>query len=330
MFEQDCFITSLFLLCIFNGFLSHPLVAGVIPLGSKLSVIDNDCWVSSNVDFAIEFFNTSDEPNQYSVGIRFNSKSLPYSQQKLVWVTGNHQPVGNKSYFQLTLEGELVLFDPLQGVATWNSGTGNIFVVSAALHNNGNLVLKDRKQNIIWQSFDHPSDTLLPGQTFYAYAELLPTPKIPMSSPYRLYMKSSGHLQLQWFGNITYWRSEIPSASSNLTASLTTSGALQILDQSSKPIWSVFGEDHNDSVNYRFLKLDVDGNLRFYSWIEASQSWRTVWQTVENQCKVFAICGRGGICVLTASGSADCLCPFEKTLMIQLSRVVCSNVNICA
>ncbi|KAE9591194.1 putative non-specific serine/threonine protein kinase [Lupinus albus] len=291
MFEQECFITSLFLLCVFNGFLLHPLVAGVIiPLGSKLSVIDNDRWVSSNGDFALEFLNISDDTELYNVGIRFNSESIPYSQQKVVWVAGDYSQVGNKSYFQLTLEGDLVLFDPLQGGVRWNSGTVNKSVFSAALHDNGNLVLKDRNQNIIWKSFDHQTDTLLPGQTFYPYRELS-TRKSPMSlsSPYSLNMNASGHLLLQWFSNITYWRSKNPSASSNLTASLNTSGAFQILDRSSKPVWSVFGEDYNNSVKYRFLKLDVDGNLRLYSWIEASQLWRSVWQAVENQCEVLLI-----------------------------------------
>ncbi|CAL0326647.1 unnamed protein product [Lupinus luteus] len=310
--EFLCLLMVPSLLCIFIGFLLHPVVAALIPLGSKLSVLDNDYWVSSNGDFVIGFFNISDEPDQYSVGIRFNSKSIPYSQQKVVWVAGAHVTVGNISYFQLTLDGELVLFDSLQGVTTWTSGTGNRSVVSASLHDNGNFALIDGEQNIVWQSFDTPSDTLLPGQTFSAYQLLRPASKNPISSYYSLYMNASSYLQLRWKSNITYWVSENPSAS-NLTASLTTSGALQLVDQSFKPVWSVFGDDHNDSVKYRFLKLDADGNLRLYSWIEASQSWRSVWQAVENQCKVFATCGERGICVLTASGSADCLCPFEKT-----------------
>ncbi|CAL0309552.1 unnamed protein product [Lupinus luteus] len=79
-------------------------------------------------------------------------------------------------------------------------------------------------------------------------------------SLYRLYMKAS--LKLQWSGDITYRRTEIFSTFSNCTASHITSGALQIVDQSSKPVWSMFEEDCNDSVNYRFLKQDVDDNLR--------------------------------------------------------------------
>ncbi|PNX94208.1 G-type lectin S-receptor-like serine/threonine-protein kinase [Trifolium pratense] len=312
MLQKECLLRLGLLLCVSFGFLLHPVVTAVIPLGSKLSVVDNDCWVSSNGDFAFGFFNITDEPNQFSVGIRFNSKSIPYSQQTLVWIAGAHVKVSNMSYFQLTPQGELVLFDYLHGVTGWSSQTGNRSVVSAALHDNGNLVLMDAKQNVIWQSFDTPSDTLLPGQSLSVYETLRASTKDPQNSYYSLYLNASGRLQLRWESSVVYWTSESPSAA-NLTAFLTTDGSLQLRDQKFKTVWSVFGEDHNDSVSYRFLRLDLDGNLRLYSWTEASQSWRSVWQAVENQCKVFDTCGKRGVCVFNASGSAECRCPFKVT-----------------
>lgn len=312
MFEQKCPFRSSLLLCVFVGFLLHPVVSAVIPLGSKLSAVDNKYWVSSNGDFVFGFFNISDDPNLFCAGIRFNSKSIPYDQQTVVWVAGANDKVSNRSYFELTDEGELILFDYVQGFI-WRSQTDNRAVVSAALHDNGNLVLIDTEQNIIWQSFDTPTDTLLPGQSLSVYQTLRPLTKNPVASYYTLSMNASGQLQLCWERNIIYWTSESPSSASNLTAFLTTGGAFQLRDQSLKAVWSVFGEDHNDSVNYRFLRLDVDGNLRLYSWIKASQTWRSVWQAVENQCKVFATCGQRGVCVFTASGSTDCRCPFEVT-----------------
>ncbi|KAI5383105.1 hypothetical protein KIW84_070493 [Lathyrus oleraceus] len=71
--------------------------------------------------------------------------------------------------------------------------------------------------------------------------------------------------------------------------------------------------------------------------MEDSQSWRSVWQAVDNQCKVFATCGERGVCVFNASGSAECRCPF-KTIETNKCLVpnkqdcasVCSNVNSCA
>ncbi|XP_027366365.1 G-type lectin S-receptor-like serine/threonine-protein kinase SD3-1 [Abrus precatorius] len=311
--QEGCLLRSPFLLCISIGFLMyHSVVEAEIPLGSKLSVVDNDYWVSSNGDFAFGFFNISDQSKQFSVGIRFNSNSIPYSQQTVVWVAGAQVTVGNMSYFELTQEGELVLFDSSQEVSVWTSETRHRSVVSAALLDSGNLVLMDKGKNIIWQSFDTPSDTLLPGQSLYANSLLRAASKNSKSSYYSLHMNASGHLELHWESNVIYWTSESPSVS-NLSAFLTTSGALELRDQSLKPVWSVFGEDHNDSVKYRYLRLHVDGNLRLYSWVESLGSWRSVWQAVENQCKVFATCGQLGVCVFDASGSVDCKCPFEAT-----------------
>ncbi|KAA8517050.1 hypothetical protein F0562_017132 [Nyssa sinensis] len=270
-------------------------------------------WVSSNGDFAIGFFNRLD---QYSVGIRFNSDSIPISKQTVVWVAGADLMVGNKSYFQLTQNGELVLFDSTKGVIAWTSKTRNSSVASAVLLDNGNLALLNKKKDIVWQSFDTPSDTLLPGQNLSVHQMLRAASKNSVSSYYSLCMDVSGQLQLRWESNKTYWISGSPSQSI-LRVMLSSEGSLHLLDQRSKSVWSVFGEDHNDSdVKFRFLRLDVDGNLRLYSWheVEASRSWRSVWQAVGNQCNVFATCDLCGICVFNASGSPVCRCPFTSTM----------------
>ncbi|KAG8648879.1 G-type lectin S-receptor-like serine/threonine-protein kinase SD3-1 isoform X2 [Manihot esculenta] len=280
--------------------------------GSKLSVEENNSWVSPNGDFSIGFFNLADEPNHYSVGIHFNSESILVSEQIVVWVAGAEIAVGNKSYFQLSQTGELVLVDSMKGVTVWTSETSQSAVVSARLCDDGNLVLLDKMGAVVWQSFDNPCDTLLPGQKLSVHKTLRAASKNSVSSYYSLYMNASGQLQLKWESNVVYWTGGSPSVS-NLSAVLTSGGILQLVDQNLVPMWSVFGEDHNDRVNFRLLRLDVDGNLRMYSWEDASKSWKSVWQAVENQCNVFATCGQHGICIFNASGSPECQCPFKMT-----------------
>ncbi|CAK7342526.1 unnamed protein product [Dovyalis caffra] len=313
MLEQGKFLfKSPFLLCVFfSSFVFHVVVSH-IPLGSKLSVEENNLWVSPSGDFAIGFVNHSDQPNQYSVGIRFNSKSIPVPKQTVVWVAGANVAVGNMSYFQLSQNGELVLVDSLKGVTLWTSNTRQLAVVLALLRDDGNLVLLNRKKEVVWQSFDNPSDTLLPGQNLPVHKTLRAASTSSVSSYYSLYMNASGQLQLKWESDVIYWSGGNPF-SSNLRAVLTSSGVLQLVDHNRKPVWSVLGEDHNDNVNFRFLKLDIDGNLRIYSWVEATGSWRSVWQAVENQCNVFATCGEHGICVFNASGFPECRCPIKTT-----------------
>ncbi|KAJ0099484.1 hypothetical protein Patl1_20553 [Pistacia atlantica] len=309
--QEPFFLHSSFLLRISIGwFLLFRVAVSQIPLGSKLSVVENDFWFSSNSDFALGFFNCSDQPNQFSVGVRYNSKLIPAAEQTVVWIAGGDATVGNQSYFQLSPNGELVLFDSSKGVTVWTTKTSQLSVASAVLQDDGNFVLLNERKDVVWQSFDTPSDTLLPGQKLSIFSTLRPSTIDPLSSSYSLYMNSLGQLLLRW-DSIAYWKSGSPSHL-NLSAVLTSNGTFQLMDQNLEPVWSAFGEDHGDSVKFRFLRLNADGNLRLYSWVEASQSWRSVWQAVENQCNVFATCGEQGICVFNASGSPDCKCLFKS------------------
>lgn len=295
-----------FLLYIYLRLLLYSVIGSGIPLGSKLSVEEGNYWTSSNGDFAIGFFNSS---NLYSVGIRFVSSTIPESKQMVVWVAGGDLRVGNRSYLQFTEKGELILYNSAAETVAWTTETGNASVVSAVLRDDGNLVLLNREKDIIWQSFDTPSDTLLPGQNLSVHQTLRPHSTNSVSSYYSLFMAASGRLLLRWETSVIYWSSG--SFESAHRAMLKEDGTLQLLDQSSKPIWSIFGKDHNDSdVKFRFLRLDSDGNLRLYSWQDASKSWIYGWQAFENQCDIFATCSLQGICLFDASGSPFCKCPF--------------------
>ncbi|KAJ4848760.1 hypothetical protein Tsubulata_021191 [Turnera subulata] len=302
-----------YMLCVLFAFCLYHAAATEIPLTSRISVKENNSWVSTNGNFAVGFFEHSDQPGMYGVGIRFSSKTIPVGQQIVVWVAGADVTVSDKSYFQLSQDGELVLVDSSKGFIAWTSKTGGLAVVSAVIGDDGNLVLLNGKKDVVWQSFDTPADSLLPGQNLTVGRTLRAASRNSVSSYYSLQMNARGLLQLKWESNVSYWSSQIPS-SVNLTAIFTSHGALQLVDQNLKPFWSVYGEDHNDTVNFRFLRLDIDGNLRMYSWVEALQSWRSVWQAVENQCNVFATCGeRGSICLFNASGSPECKCLSKNT-----------------
>lgn len=314
MASQDKFLlTCLFWLHMSIELSLSRLVFAQIPLGSKIYVSDDNLWVSSNGDFALGFFNSPSQPYQYSVGIRFNSDSIPYAERAVVWVAGADLAVGNMSYFQITGDGELILFDSIMEVVAWSSKTSQHSVSSALLQDSGNLVLLNQRKEIVWQSFDTPSDTLLPRQKLPVFRSLRAASVKSVSSYYSLYMNASGELQLRWESDVVYWTIGSPSSNNlNTSAVLTADGTLKLLGHDSgKPVLALFGDDHNDTIKFRFLRLNVDGNLRMYSWDQPTLMWRIVWQAVENQCNVFATCGDRGICSLNVSGSAQCLCPYN-------------------
>ncbi|KAL3754759.1 hypothetical protein ACJRO7_001940 [Eucalyptus globulus] len=73
------------------------------------------------------------------------------------------QPINDTSQMQLTQEGDLVLLGD-DGKKMWSTNTTGKSVEGLNLTEVGNLVLYNRNDAIIWQSFDHPVDTILPRQ----------------------------------------------------------------------------------------------------------------------------------------------------------------------
>ncbi|CAN8317899.1 unnamed protein product [Cochlearia groenlandica] len=298
-------------------FSSFQSVVSEIQLSSRLVVGENKFWVSNNGDFALGFFNTG-LANRFSIGIRFNSESIPSDQRRVVvWVAGASVSVSdNTSYFELTRDGDLVLFDSSLGVPVWNSKTNRFSVSSGLLREDGNFVLLRDREEIVWESFDSPVDTLLPNQKLPTLKILRPSSESSKSSYYSLHMEDSGKLELRWESNITFWSSGNEKAKKTkdkeekIGAVFTSEGALFLVGRDLiRPVWSVFGEDHNDTVKFRFLRLDKDGNLRMYSWREDLKIWKPVWQAIENQCRVFATCG-SQVCSFNSSGYTECKCPF--------------------
>ncbi|ERN01775.1 hypothetical protein AMTR_s00981p00001600, partial [Amborella trichopoda] len=133
------------------------------------SSANNSYRTSPSGDFAFGFY--SIEGNQFLVGIWFHK----ISERTLVWSANRDQPVQSGSTIQLTLDGRLGFTDS-KGLETWiyNQTTG---VSSGAVLDTGNFILVDSVSSILWQSFENPTDTLLPGQTFgqekYLYSNRL-------------------------------------------------------------------------------------------------------------------------------------------------------------
>ncbi|KAL8533414.1 hypothetical protein ACS0TY_009704 [Phlomoides rotata] len=65
---------------------------------------------------------------------------------------------------KVTESGQLVLQNGTNGIIWSTNASRNAQNAVAQLLNSGNLVLKDTNdENIVWQSFSYPTDTLLPG-----------------------------------------------------------------------------------------------------------------------------------------------------------------------
>lgn len=303
-------VLLLFLCSAFSGSCDDfPMVS--VPLGFEINGIDkNKNWVSENGGFAFGFLDKNgDDIDSYVVGVRYNLGNI--TENVPVWTVGGGVKVPMNSTVRLDMDGRLVLIDNSHGNVVWSSNSSTMGVEKATLLNNGNLVLLDNKDKAIWESFNSPTNVLLPGQSL-CYPQNLRAPSTKSTlSYYSLLIRQSGELALVWEHNVTYWKSQFSSSQIVKEARFDTDGVLGLFDADNKVVWSVSSRDFGDpSVSLRHLRIDQDGNLRIYSWDNLSHTWKSGWQAVKEECNVFGACGLYSVCGYNSS-SPVCKCLYS-------------------
>nr|XP_048323380.1 G-type lectin S-receptor-like serine/threonine-protein kinase At1g67520 [Ziziphus jujuba var. spinosa] len=180
------------------------------------TIRDWDFLESPNKLFRLRFFNLGYSSERY-LGIQF----MNYSDMKIVWVANRENPLNDTSgILNITKDGNLVLSDSHGTSITINSENPPSMSsnTSAILLDSGNFILKAGQQ-IVWQSFDHPSDTIMPGMKFGMFGLKLGQPQklfltswvspgVPASGAFTLGVDPSNTSQLSiWQRGFLYWRS---------------------------------------------------------------------------------------------------------------------------
>jgi hypothetical protein len=120
--------------------------------------------VSKDGSFELGFFSPNSSTNRY-LGIWY--KNIPL--RTVVWVANRRNPIKDLSgVLMVNGSGNLILLDQNRTVVWSANSTNEARNPIAQLLESGNLVLRDDQEeenpeNYLWQSFDYPSDTLLPG-----------------------------------------------------------------------------------------------------------------------------------------------------------------------
>ncbi|XP_042488515.1 G-type lectin S-receptor-like serine/threonine-protein kinase LECRK2 [Macadamia integrifolia] len=135
--------------------------ASNVTFGNHLIAADGGSpWTSLSCDFAFGFPHLEDN-NSFLLCIWFYQ--IP--KQTIVWyVNGTGNPAPKNSKIELTTGGQLQLTDPT-GQELWKAEIINSSNVAyAAMLGNGNFVLESKDFVHIWETFNQPTDTILPGQ----------------------------------------------------------------------------------------------------------------------------------------------------------------------
>nr|XP_043626517.1 G-type lectin S-receptor-like serine/threonine-protein kinase At4g03230 [Erigeron canadensis] len=190
------------------------------------------------------------------------------------------------------------------------------------LLDSGNLVLKNIiKGDILWQSFDTPTDTFLPGMTVSTTLTLTSwkSPQDPSVGGF-LFMAAdplTNNTYDIWNGTNTTWRSNV--SKNNFDENETLSDAFISLlsntfTKQQQPVVLRNGtRDENYSVieNDTRLVMSYSGSIQYFSWPKTNKNWVLEWEE-PNNCSAYKACGPFGICnAKNNTQPCSCLSGFE-------------------
>ncbi|GJX76565.1 G-type lectin S-receptor-like serine/threonine-protein kinase SD2-5 [Tanacetum coccineum] len=240
---------------------------------------------------------------------------------QVVWLANRDRPVGLGATLNLSLAGELILQDS-DGSTVWITNTTEKSVAGMNLTNTGNLVLFDIHDLVVWQSFDHPTDCLLPGQTLLQGQKLIAsvssTNWTTRKSLYSLVPKHDG---LYAFFTVNphpyiYYKSapthsfdfQNNTQKSNVTygnGSVTYSTEFRFNKQSNTVTFA------NGSLSFSYLggptyiKIMSDGHLKVFEWQQGWTGGADLLSNSSGGCDTYPMaCGKNAIC----SNVQQCSC----------------------
>ncbi|RLM53033.1 hypothetical protein C2845_PMPSC006814 [Panicum miliaceum] len=303
--------------------------AATLSQGQSLGATDR--LVSPGGTFALAFFAPAGgDPSRRYLGVMYAQAK----EQTVPWVANRDAPVSAASAYSAAvtasgdlrvLEGDRVAWStntssPLGNVTLAISDDGNLRLMAAGGGGGGQPVL-------VWQSFDHPGDTFLPGMGITldrrngAVSRTLFTswrsPADPATGDFTLGQDPLGSAQLYIWrrspgggNNATYyWRSG-QWANTNFVGvpwrSLYVYGFKLNGDASQgNGIISYVFNPYNSS-EYRF-KLNPDGTETCYMLLGTGE-WETVWSQPTTRCQQYNTCGANAACAAGAKGQPVCAC----------------------
>uniref|UniRef100_A0ACD5UA49 Uncharacterized protein n=1 Tax=Avena sativa TaxID=4498 RepID=A0ACD5UA49_AVESA len=233
------------------------------------------------------------------------------SPAAVVWVANRDRPLNASSGGLVTLSGrgDLVLLDAVSNNETiWSSNSSSVGAAGAVarLQDDGNLVLADEAGTVLWQSFEHPTNTFISE------------------------MRSGKNLRTGALWSLSSWRSADDPSAGDLRYVMDTQGSPELhlwskgrkkyrtgpwngMRFSGIPEMTTF-EDmfefnftaNTDEVSYVYhdrkglpmsrVVLGESGVMQRLVWDRKTLAWNSFWSGPRDQCDSYGLCGAFGVC----------------------------------
>ncbi|WMV17949.1 hypothetical protein MTR67_011334 [Solanum verrucosum] len=290
----------------------HPgFCLGRRPVDEHSETIYEETFTVNQVTITMLDPRPGNHSNNRYVGIWYNN--IP--ELTVVWVANRENPV-NGTYGVLSIDptGSLVILNRNTKIFSWKT-----VISSAQLLDSGNFVFfhDTKKENIVWQSFDHPTNTILPDMKFGID-------------------KNTGLNR-----SLTSWKSMNDPGSGEYVYKIEINGIVPqvFLYKNSNRIWRtgpwtglgwsgvpgmrpgfIFNSkyvDNESEVSVIFtmkdpvisrLVLNESGMMSILNWQEGAKKWVQFWSAPEDSCDDYVHCGKFSNCNLYNLGEFECKC----------------------
>ncbi|KAL8145809.1 hypothetical protein AgCh_003817 [Apium graveolens] len=291
------------------------------------TIRDGDTIISARGEFELGFFNPGRSTNRY-LGIWY--KKISYGT--VVWVANRDTPLTN-ALGVVKVDGNkiLLLSSNESGTVVWSSHKSRSSVKNptAQLLDTGNLVLRDEDdmtgENFIWQSFDYPGNTLLPGMKFGfdlvtgvdRYFTSWKSLDDPSAGTYTNRLDHTGYPQFfLWKGSVL-WSRTGPWVGSQFSGNpnnypngfYTDSFAFNAKEKYYK--FDLINK--NSSATIRYI-INPTGVSNILLWNAQNPNWKVLVTLQASDCDRYRLCGANGICNINNSPRCECLSGFAPRL----------------
>lgn len=264
---------------------------------------DPETIISSNNSFTLGFFSPPDSNHRY-VGIWYSKPSVRY----VVWVANRNHPLNDSSgIFRVSKDGNLQVLNGKNQIL-WSSNVSNKaisgFSAAAQILDSGNLIVRI-KDDVIWQSFDHPTDSLLPNMKLTVTKNMNQKPALrswkspsdPSDGRFTIGLDSFILPQVfVWDGDQPHWRSG--PWNGNILIGVQFNfidfiNAQLVISSDKKGTISTSYFYPNKTLLSTYL-LSSAGELTQIWWDEGKRRWEVEVQFPATECDLYGKCGAFG------------------------------------
>ncbi|CAK7347020.1 unnamed protein product [Dovyalis caffra] len=298
------------LLFLSTSFLFYALVSGVTYTelifpnfsASNFKFVDNAgaFLFSRNGTFKVAMFNPGAKAHFYLCVMHAVSGTV-------IWSANRDDPISSSGKMNLTANG--ITISEQEGNQKWSTPPLRSSVYALLLTEMGNLVLLDQFNNSLWESFHHPTDTIVMGQHLLEDAMLSSAvSNEDLSTGDYMLTVSDSDVMLQWYGQ-TYWK-----LSMDALASRNSNSIIEYMAINGTGLF-LFGRNGSAVVtqvtlprsSFRIGLLGASGQFMISSFLGADRKQEFVGPI--DACQIPFVCGRIGLCTGTTSNGPTCSCP---------------------